>query len=248
MNKMQKIKSKIPVFIVLLSLVITQVAKGQTNDTLLQQADSLFEAKLYTQSLTIYHQLFEEQKTYTPQMLLKMAFINEGLGNFSQALYFLNAYYAKSADKEALVKMEDLASKHKLSGYQFTDTDLFLNYYDKYLPQLLLSGLAVCVFLSVFLVKQKKKGRKLVLPSVALMLALLLLACMNNTQSNHKRGIISSDPTYLRSGPSSGAGVVDIVKGGHRVNILGQEDVWIKINWNGQLAYVRKNQLMTLEQ
>lgn len=245
---MQKIKNKIPIFIVLSLLVIAQVAKAQDNDLLLQKADSLFESKLYTQSLAIYHQLFEEQEVYAPQMLLKMAFINEGLGNFSKALYFLNIYYLKTGDQDVPVKMEDLASKHQLSGYQFTDTDLFLNYYDNYLPKIILAGLIICLLLTIFLVYQKKKGRRMTFPAIALVLALLLMTYMNNAKGKQKSGIISNGSTYVRSGPSSGAGVVDIIKSGHRVNILGQEDVWVKINWNGQQAYVRKNQLMILDQ
>src|SRR5699024_6607043 len=143
MNKMQKLKNKFPVLIVLLLLFSTQTTKAQSDESILKKADSLFEANRYTQSLALYHQLFKEQDAYSPQMLLKMAFINEGLGNYSKALYYLNIYYLKTSDKEVRLKIEELAEKHQLSGYQFTDVDFFLNFYHRYLSELIFLGLAL---------------------------------------------------------------------------------------------------------
>jgi hypothetical protein len=52
-------------------------------------------------------------------MLLKMAFVKEGLGDYSNALYYLNLYYLKTYDKKVLKKMENLAERyHKLEGYE----------------------------------------------------------------------------------------------------------------------------------
>src|SRR5690606_38048067 len=113
-------------------------------------------AKKYTQSLEHYHRLFTEEGVYTPQMLLKMAYIHEGLGDYSQALFYLNNYYVKTSDETALRKMEALAEKHKLSGYQFTDTDLFLSYYNKYVSEITFAALAFCLLLLAFIFYQRK--------------------------------------------------------------------------------------------
>ena len=43
-------------------------------------------------------------------MLLKMAYIQEGLNHVGQALYYLNLYYLASKDKSVLGKMEELAN------------------------------------------------------------------------------------------------------------------------------------------
>jgi uncharacterized protein YgiM (DUF1202 family) len=61
----------------------------------LVKADSLFEQKKYTESFDLYEQILDEEQLASPKMLLKMAFIKEGLGDYSRALYFLNVYYQK---------------------------------------------------------------------------------------------------------------------------------------------------------
>src|SRR5690606_3668756 len=243
---MQNLKNKIPGLIVFLILLTSQGAMSQDNENLLQKADSLFDQNLYTQSLTIYNQLYEERNSYTPQMLLKMAYILEGLGNHSKALYYLNIYYDKTLDKAVLAKMEELASQHKLSGYQLTDTDLLLSYYYKYLPIFVFLGLALCMGLCLVVVFNKKKGKKILFPGIALLLALLLIAYMNNIERKHKSGIVSNSATYLYTGPSSASGVLDVIEAGHKVSIIGKEDIWIRILWDGTPAYVRKNHLLVL--
>ncbi len=223
-----------------------QVTKAQDNTRILEEADSLFEAKKYTQSLEHYHRLFAEEGVYTPQMLLKMAYIHEGLGDFSQALFYLNNYYVTTSDEVALRKMEALAEKHKLSGYQFTDTDLFLSYYHKYVSEITFAALAFCLLLLAFIFYQKKKNKPVVFPAAGLGVALILLAFMINGTERVEKGIIANGTAYLMTAPSSGSGVVDVVSNGHRVSILGKEDVWYKINWDGGQAYIRENQLLEL--
>ena len=61
--------------------VISQSTQGQNNYSLLDHADSLFLRKKIIQSNKTYEELFYKQGEYTPRMLLKMAYINEGLGN-----------------------------------------------------------------------------------------------------------------------------------------------------------------------
>ena len=41
-------------------------------------------------------------------------------------------------------------------------------------------------------------------------------------------------------GPSAGASVVDVVGDGHRVEVLGKNDVWLKIRWDDDVAYVKE--------
>src|SRR5690606_30428927 len=152
----------------------------------------------------------------------------------------------ETSDEAALTKMQALAEKHKLSGYQFTDTDLFLSYYNKYISEITFGALAFCLLLLAFIFYRKKRNSPVVFPAIALELALVLLAVMINSESTSQQGIIANGNAYLMSGPSSGAGVVEIVKAGHRVNITGKEDVWVKVIWDGSPAYIRQNQLLEL--
>jgi uncharacterized protein YgiM (DUF1202 family) len=66
---------------------------------------------------------------------------------------------------------------------------------------------------------------------------------MINYGSEYQKGIIMSPGAYLMQAPSSGADLVEVVNKGHRVRIIGKEDVWVKINWNGNIVYVRENNI-----
>src|SRR5688572_10488658 len=79
---------------------------GQVSSYRLRQADSLFLAKRYTQSMELYRSIFA-QNEYTPAMLLKMAYIEDGLNQTGQALYYLDLYYHATRNKSVLEKMEE---------------------------------------------------------------------------------------------------------------------------------------------
>src|SRR3954471_13835099 len=91
-------------------------AQAQQFSHRLAVADSLFSTKQYTQSLEQYKTVLD-QRQYTPAMLLKMAYIQEGLSNIGPSMYYLNLYFLSSNDKSALKKMEDMATKYNLKGY-----------------------------------------------------------------------------------------------------------------------------------
>jgi len=80
------------VYNILLFLIITFSAVGQEN--ILTRADSLYATKQYTQAFERYEVLFAGGR-YSPAMLLKMAYIQEGLGHLGESLYYINLYYRK---------------------------------------------------------------------------------------------------------------------------------------------------------
>ncbi len=51
----------------------------------------------------------------------------------------------------------------------------------------------------------------------------------------------------LLVGPSSGANVAEIIGKGHRVEIVGKKDVWVKIYWNDRPLYIRESHLGIIE-
>ena len=54
------------------------------------------------------------------------------------------------------------------------------------------------------------------------------------------------DNTYLMRGPSAGAGVLTQLKAGHRLEVVGKEDVWIKVIWNNEVAYIKAGFIRTV--
>ena len=236
-------------FLKILLVLITTIffnasdLSAQISSFRLRQADSLFQAKQYTQSMELYRVIFE-QKQYTPAMLLKMAFIEEGLGQTGQALYFLNLYYRVSNDQTALEKMEELATKYNLEGYDQTETDWALSYYHDYHFAITIFLAALIFLLAAFSVYLKKRGQRPVATAIVMMLVLAVMGVHINIGGGITAGIIAQQNTYAMSGPSAGASVTAILDSGHRVEVIGKRDVWVKILWRGETLYIKEGTIL----
>ncbi|TRX54310.1 SH3 domain-containing protein [Fulvivirga sp. M361] len=218
-------------------------AQSTVNEQL-SKADSLFSAGKYTESFDLFHHLMETEKLSSPAMLLKMAFIKEGLGDFSGALYYLNTYYLKTVDRRVMTKMEELAEKKELYGYEFQDADFVITHFYKYFNIITYSLLAIAVLLLALAYRQKVRLKQSpVLPAVFMVVVLAILFYTLNFGRDYDRAIIVDSNTYLMSGPSAGSEVIDVVGKGHRVSYLNEKDVWVKIDWQGKMAFIKKDKL-----
>lgn len=241
---MQRRYLKFVAAVILLIFIASHTASAQTSHRL-RTADSLFTAKRYTQSFEHYDEILR-QNQYTPAMLLKMAYIKEGLLQIGPALYYLNLYYIATADKSALEKMNELASKYNLQGYETSDADRALSFFHDYQPYITAALAALMIFLLSLSVYTKLKLRKKPIASfvVLAVLAIAMLVNINFTEKTMRKGIVASPTTYIMSGPSAAANVIEIIGDGHRVEILDEKDVWIKVSWGGNVGYVKQNALL----
>ena len=247
MNKMQKRTFKFLESVFILFLIGTQVSKSQTFNAQLLTADSLFRAQKYTESLTIYNDIFENTGKASPAMLLKMAYINEGLENFGEALYYLNNYYNMSADQNALTKMRELATARGLEGYEADNLDYALRIYNEYRYLLVAFFVALGLLMLAIIYRQKKKqGKPATGPGLALIFVMVAALCLTNFFWLKPQGIISGANTYLMTGPSAGADLVEVVNEGHRVEIIDWQDIWVEIRWREGAAFIRENNIKVL--
>ena len=113
MNKIQSGNLVFGISIFISLLIVSTNGFGSGSEQQLIHADSLFEANKYTESFEVYNTVLE-QGDYTPGMLLKMAFIKEGLGDVSGAMYFLNQYYNLTSNKKVLAKLEEIARRWEI--------------------------------------------------------------------------------------------------------------------------------------
>lgn len=232
------------ILIILLPLILSAPALvAQVSTFRLQQADSLYEKKQYTQSLEHYQSILE-QKQYTPAMLLKMAYIEEGLNRVGQALYYLNLYYLASNDKLVLEKMDELAAKYNLDGYDNSDTEIALSFYHDYQLPISITLSVLAIFFLSLLFFWKKKGKRFIATGILLFAVITLLFVHINIGGKISTGIIGEPNSYLMDGPSAGASVISVVEEGHRVEIVGKTDVWFEIRWNGNRAFIKDNSLL----
>jgi hypothetical protein len=177
-----------------------------------------------------------------------MAYIQEGLGNIGKALYHLNLYYLASNDKEVLFKMEELAEKYNLDGYAASDKEHFLSFYHDYYSYISLVLAAILIFAlsAIFYTRVKLRKRPIAGP-IALMVIVIAFAIHLNMGERVSSAILTAKRAYIMTGPSAAAPLLTITGEGHRVEVIGKRDVWMKILWNGQIGYVRDQMLQPIE-
>lgn len=244
---MQNITYKfLSLFFLVLGITL-QNANCQDYNPSIKRADSLFSHKKYTESYKVYEQILKDQGLYSPGMLLKMAYIKEGLGDYTMALYFLNLYYEKTSNKETLLKMKQIASKYELSGYNFADNEYLLGLFSLNKPYFI-SGVVLCLlFVWAYFIHKATKLKKISWSAFIVLIFLSLLAFyFTNFKQENPKGLIINNHSYLMEAPSAGANLIEVIKKGHRVELLGTNDIWVKIKWKGQQAYLRQNHILTL--
>lgn len=229
-------------------LILCSAAKvgAQSSADLIAKADSLFTRKQYTQSLDLYQGILNQHQ-YSKAMLLKMAFIHEGLGHLSESLYHLNLYFLASNDKQALIKMEEVAKKNRLVGYESNQKQLVYSFLRKYNYAIVSGAMGMLVFLFALLVYQKKHQRSPLPTAVLLLIPMAILFFQINMSDKTDQAIVSSHSTYLMSGPSAGSSVVSIINEGHLLDILDKKDIWIHVKWMNQDAYLKEDQVLMVE-
>ncbi len=247
MYKSQNAKLKLFIIFLFVFLIHSYSGKCEATSQNLLLADSLFNQKKYTQAFELYEQVFTYDRKASPAMLLKMAFVKEGLGDFSQALYYLNLHYLMVYDKKTLKKMESLAEQHRLQGYNYDDAEFFLNIYQKYQSQVDMAVLAIVLFFFSLLVYKRRKYNKTSKgQAVSYAIALMLVILLNNFAREQQKAIITNGTAYLMDGPSPGANIVAVVSEGHRVRVVGQKDIWSEILWEDKDVFIRNQSLMPI--
>ncbi|MCB0487784.1 MAG: hypothetical protein R2820_15105 [Cyclobacteriaceae bacterium] len=234
-------------FLFALLLLFTGIStEAQTPDRSLKKADSLYNQKQYTQSLEIYGDLLSKG-LYSQSILLKMAFIHEGLGNISESLYYLNLYYLASNDETALVKMNEMADKHHLIGYKTTQTRQAFSLLREYHSTItgLLSGIAALIF-GLMIYNRKREKSTMPLAIMMLFMLAIIFSHINYSLDPHL-GIVHRNSTYLMSGPSAGASVIGILNEGHLLDLEDKKDVWVHVKWMNEDAYIREDQILRIE-
>ena len=235
-------------FLLLIGLgLLGEFSFAQVDQELLRKADSLFKEQQFTQSFELYDSMYAFQEEASPAMLLKMAYIKEGLNDITAAQYYLNEYYLVTKNEQALQKMEDLAKANNLSGYEHDDiTFLFSLYYQNY-NWLVLGVIVLCLIMLALIIFQKRRFKMTPwLNGFFLVVLLAGLFVLVNFGRDYNRGVIIRNNTYIMTAPSSGADLVDVIEKGHKVVVEGKKDVWYKIEWEGQVAYIKAKNVKLL--
>ena len=228
------------------AIILLLAASASAQSYSLEKADSLFKQKRYTQSFDIYKSLFDN-KFYTPAMLLKMAFVEEGLNHVANASFYLNLYYRVTQDDAVLTKLKDLAANHRLEGYEFSDGERLYVLYQKHhlLITVALASMIMLLMVAVFIKRLRYKSSAYVSWSLAMVISVMLLAHLH-LGLRQSQAIIARKNTYLMDGPSAGASVIGIVSDGHKVVVKGKHDVWARVQWGNKEVYIKESNLLPI--
>lgn len=246
MDNLQSRLRKILFCFFIFVLLFFQRSFGWSPDAILAKADSLYDLKKYTESFDQYQTVFNEGLG-TPQMLMKMAFIKEGLEEYPDALFYLTRYYELTRSNLALSKINEIAKAQGLMGYDVTDLDFVMSWYSMHYDLILIGFMSVLFSLLFLQVFRRFKGKDFSTGAMTWQLIFGIgLAIVVNYPFVTPQAIISEPSTYLMKGPSAGAPMLEIISQGHKVKILDEGQIWTKIEWRDAEAYVRTGSLKRL--
>lgn len=220
--------------------------RASTGDPL-RRADSLFAAGARTDAAKLYETALANGQPATDAMLLKLADAYERQNDVPKLLYYLQVYFSRHPDDAVLRKMNDIARANNLSGYETDDLNYFYLFYNKYGTYLLLFLLVPAGYVfGVLVLKGVRRQPVPIRQKWVLLLYLMALLLFVNLSDGIESGITSRDRVLLRTDPSAAAPVVEVIGRGHKLNILGGRDIYIRVLWHNAFYYVRRDNVWVI--
>ena len=243
---MQKLLQKISILFLFFFPHLSIIAQAQSN-TFLHKADSLFEQGLFEDAQQLYLKEWEVNKLYSPQMLLKMGYIEEQAGNIPMTMFYYNQYLDITHNTQIIPKIQELSELHFLKGYEFSDIEYFISLYRTYyypiIFTIILLGLPYFIYLIVRALQKKKWGSR----PIGFLFIMGLVFLLNNYNVIPDRAIIIGQACLMES-PAAGSICTEQIEPGNRVTILGKEGgIWYRVLWDNQTLFVRNKHLKIIQ-
>lgn len=244
---MQKLLLKLLTIFIFFLFTVSVPSLSQSN-TFLTKADSLFDQGHFEEAQALYLHEWEINKRYSPQMLLKMGYIEEQAGNIPLTMFYYNQYLDLTHNTHIIPKIQELSELHYLKGYEFSDIEYFVSLYRRYyypiIFTIILLGLPYFIYLIVRAVQKKKWGSR----PIGFLLIMGIVFLLNNYNIIPDRAVIIGQ-TCLMDSPSAGAVCIEKIDEGNRVTVIGKEagGIWYRILWDNQTVFVRNKHLKIIQ-
>ena len=210
------------------------------------KADSLFNLNKYSESKVLYDSIFYKKNKYSNSMLLKMATIEENLGNYEKSIYYLELFQKNKNENKVLDKINNIVDNKNLNGFENSDKKILINIYKKYRNNIL--ALLLTLTSIIFIVNLVRYFRKNVvnfaLPFFYISSFLSLLIINIKPPSD---AIVFKDYTFIMKEPSSGSDLYSILNKGDKLIVSKDLEVWYEIILNGEKRYVRKKNIRLID-
>ena len=231
-------------FFSFLTLLFSQPILAQKDTGALQKADSLFAADSVEAAYPLYRQVLRGQQAYSPRMLLRMAYVQEGLGHYPAALYYLSLVQSHQPRRATWSKMANLAQRYRLTGYPDTWRQQLRIMFQRYYYRLLQAALLIAVVAGTILWVRRRKRQGW---WVAYTVYVLGTAAFLNLLRPERSGLVARSRAALMAGPSPGATWLTTAAAGDRLVILDRQDIWFRVRWQGKDAYIRQHDLLEVQ-
>ena len=241
---MQALPLKISLFLCLLAGVSTaQISQPDR----LRQADSLYAAGAQDDAARLYESVLVTGQSASDAILLKLANTYERQNDVPHLLYYLQVYFDRHPDDVVLRRMNEIARANNLNGYETDDLNYFYLFYKKYGIYFLLFLLIPAGYaFGVLIVKLVRKDTIPQRQKWVLLLYLIGLLLFVNLPEGVQSGITSRERVLLRTNPSAAAPVAEIIGRGHKVNIIGSHDIYLRVFWHNELYYIRRDNVWVI--
>lgn len=236
------------IFFFIFNLSFLQLSQSQSDVGRLKKADSLYKTENFGASERIYEQSLSKIKNPSKSLFLKLAFIKEKKGDFLKTLYFLNKAYEIDPTEKVLSKLNEIATLHELKGYELNDFNFLILFYKQYSGFLVAILLILGIYIFVILFIKKYKNKYIPVNQKAFLIVYLIgVALLMNLPDKYHQGIINHDGVLLRSEPSAAANIESMIDRGHRLNVIGGNDIWRRVIWNDHLLYLKESDIWLVE-
>ncbi|MEY4540533.1 MAG: hypothetical protein RLZZ306_2290 [Bacteroidota bacterium] len=236
------------IFFLFVNLSFLQLAKSQSDGSILKKADSLYKVENYAASELFFEQNLQRLKNPSDVLFLKLASIKEKKGDFLKSMYYLNKAYELSPNEKILAKLNEMATTHELKGYELSDFNFLILFYKQYSGFLvaLLMTLGIYIFVILF-IKKYKSNYIPVNQKVFLFIYLFGVGMLLNLPDKYHQGIINHDGVLLHLEPSAAAPIEVSIDKGNRLNVLGGNDIWRRVIWNEKFLYLKESDIWLVE-
>ncbi|MGL4630921.1 MAG: hypothetical protein ACRCVT_06920 [Leadbetterella sp.] len=212
----------------------------------LERADSLFNAKKYSDAAKIYEAEFEKSGTDKMAISLKLAYISEVYGDFAKLQYYLNYRYNLGPSDIIYNKIDEVAIDNKLLGYEKSDANFLILFFKQYYVYVLYFLIAIgLIVLSIFYNKFRKRESIRLRHKFLYGFYLIGLVFLINISYFIDSGVVKEEAFY-RDFPTSGAELKGSILPGNKVNIMGESNDWLRIFWNKHFVYIKKSHVWQL--
>ncbi|MAR65494.1 MAG: hypothetical protein CMB83_06200 [Flammeovirgaceae bacterium] len=212
----------------------------------IEKADSLFYQNNYLESKKIYDSIFYTKNQFSNSMILKMSAIEERIGNYEKAIFYLELFQKHEDKDQVNKKINDIVLKENLSGYDEDEKKIFKQFYEKYNWYLLVSLLLFsCIIFIVNSIKFYQKRKINFLIPFFYISCFLILFIINFRPL--KEGIIFKENTFIMKEPSSGSDLYKILNKGDKISVSKDLEIWYEVIIMSEKRYVRKKNIRLID-